>query len=107
MLGYQRRLEASDTLGESAEVIGVERIGRAEREPDAVEAQRIALAEALQPCERRAAIGEEILGMDLEECERRAALEKLGIVRRPQADAGAARGDGRGQVTCPCRRCPG
>jgi len=68
----------------------VERIGRAEREPDPVQAQRVGSPAALEPAERRAAGAEEILAVDLEEPERGTALEDLGVVRGTQPDADRA-----------------
>ena len=106
MLGDERGLETRDALGEPVEVVAAKGVGRAQRKPDPMEAQRVALAETFEPRERRAAVGEEILGVDLEECQRRAPLEERGVVRRAQPDADAARERGAGQLTCPCPRRP-
>src|SRR6185437_4341023 len=102
MLGNERRLEAAHQRLEAREVAFVERIGGAERKADAVQAQRIERAGALERRERRAAVGEEVLAVDLDQRERWTARDELLVVRRAKPDAGAGRG-ARHRATCPWR----
>jgi hypothetical protein len=80
---------------EPIEVALVEPGGGAEREPDTVQADRIAGARLLQDCQRGAAIGEEILGMDLDEAEGRPPFQHRLVVRLAQPDADVVRRSGR------------
>jgi hypothetical protein len=62
-------------------------VGRAERQPHTVEAQRIQLAYALQDMEGLAAAAEEILAVYFQPADVGAAFENLSVMRRAQADA--------------------
>jgi len=61
-----------------------------------VQADRVVPARALQHAERRTALGEEVLGMDLDEAERRPLVEHTLVVRLAQADADARAIGGQG-----------
>ena len=95
MVGDADRLDAIDEAREPIEVALVETGGRAEREPDAVQADRIAGARLLQDCQRGAAIGEEVLGVDLDEAEGRPPFQHRLVVRLAQPDADVVRRSGR------------
>ena len=69
----------------------VERIGRADRQADAVQAQGVVAAGAAQDVQRQAAAAEVVLGVDLDEADVGVALEELAAVLGAQADAGAQR----------------
>ena len=71
------RLHALREARQPVEVPGVEPRGRAERQAHAVQADRIDLARRVEHGERGTAVGEEVLGVDLDESERRPALEQL------------------------------
>ena len=52
-----------------------------------MQAHGVVLARLVQHRERGAAIGEEVLGMDLDECERRSVVQHRRVMRLSQADA--------------------
>ena len=88
MVRDARRLDPPHEAIEAIEVPGVQPRSRAEREADAVQTHRPLLAGTVQHRERGAAVGEEILGMDLDEAEVGRRLEERRVVRMAQADAG-------------------
>jgi hypothetical protein len=69
----------------------IERVGRADRQADAVQAERMVAAGAAQDVARQAAAAEIVFGVDLDEADVRALLEERGAVLGAQADAGAER----------------
>lgn len=99
MIGDECRLELVDQLAQALQVAVAERIGRADREADAVQAERVLAAGAAQEAERQAAAPEVVLGMDLDEADVGLGLEELAAVLGPEADAGGERQRGaRGAV---------
>ena len=68
----------------------VQRSGRADREADAVQRERIAFADRLEPPVRRPARAHVVLGVDFEEAEVRAGLEDGVEMLGLEADADAA-----------------
>ena len=71
------------------QVPGVEPRGRAQRQADAVQADRPVLARRVQHLQRGAAVGEEVLRMHLDEGRARARSRSSAVVvRLAQADAG-------------------
>ena len=67
MFGHQRGLDAVDQRLQLSEMRLIEWLCAAQREPDAVEADRVVAANPLQHGERLTACTEEILAVDLEE----------------------------------------
>ena len=78
VVGDAHRLDALHQRGQPVEVPGVEPDRRAERQADAVQAHRVVRARRCQQRQRRAAVGEEVLRVHLDEGQRRAV---------PRADA--------------------
>ena len=68
----------------------VEFVGGAEREPDAVQTQRIVAAHLFKVMMRRAAVAEVIFAVDLEPPDRRARRHYLAVVLRAQPDSARA-----------------
>jgi hypothetical protein len=97
MFGEQARLIACGEPGEPLQMRFVERPRRADREADAVQRQRIARADRLEPAVRRAAVAHVIFRMNLEKSEvgslREDRVDMLGL----EADARAG-GQGRGDA---------
>ena len=91
MVAHPHRVDALDEPGEPVEMPGVEPGGRAERQPDAVQAHRVPFARGVQHRKRRAAIGKKVLGMDFDEAEPGRVAQHRVVVRLAQADANAAR----------------
>jgi hypothetical protein len=69
-------------------VAGIERVGGAERKPDAVQRDRIVGADRFERGKRGPAVDEVVLAVHLEPADRRPIATHLRHVRRPQADAG-------------------
>ena len=90
VLGHERRLKALGDRGEPLKMSAVERPGRADREADAVQRQRIELADRIEAAMRRAARAHIVLRVDLEKPKLRTRvedrLEMLGL--EADADAG-------------------
>jgi hypothetical protein len=105
VLGHQRRLEPVSQGLDAGEVGRVRRVGRAEREADAVEGERVALADELQLAQAQAARGHVVLGVDLDPGEARGrALDELLEVRVAEPDPGQRaqrRGVGHGPGSFP------
>jgi hypothetical protein len=64
----------------------VHAVGRAQPEPDAVQAHRPALAHAAQHVQVAATVAEVVLAVDLDPSDRRPGLEEIRIVRGAQPD---------------------
>ena len=71
VVGHQRRLEAVDEFGEAPQVILAQRIGRADRQPDAVQAERVVAPRQAEIVVRQAAAAEVVLAVRLDEADRR------------------------------------
>ncbi len=91
VLGEETRLVALVQMLQPQEMIAVERPVGADREPDAVQRQRVALADRGQVAMRRPAGAHVVLRVHLEEAEVGAALEDVAIVLRLQPHARARR----------------
>jgi len=91
MLRDERRPVAFDDAREAIEMAPVETIGTAERQPDAVDRERKAVADALEHAMRRAAIAHEVLGVDLEPGGLGRAVEDGAPVLGLEPDPGARR----------------
>ena len=87
VIGDAHRIDPLDQARQTIQMPRIEPGGRAEREPDAMQADGILLARLAQHRERGATVGKEVLGMDLDEAERRPQIQQLGIVWLAQADA--------------------
>ena len=90
MLGDERRLEALDQPCQPLEMRGVEPLGAAEREPDAVDRQRIVGAQPLQAPHGRSA-AHVVLGVDFQPGDARAGRHDFGDMGGAQADTAAGR----------------
>src|SRR5262249_2477635 len=103
MLGEEAGLVAFDEVLQPRQVIAVKRLLRADRQPDAVQRQRIAIADRSEIAVRRAAGAHVVLGMDLEEADIGGRLEYRPVVLWLEPDAGAPRDRTRpsdGSVSC-------
>ena len=87
VLGHERRLQSRDEAGEALEMPRIQALGGAERQPDAVDRDRIVAAEPLQRPDRRPA-AHVVLGVDLEPANGRVARQHLVHVRAPEPDPG-------------------
>jgi hypothetical protein len=87
VIGDAIGLDALDQPREPIEMPGVQPRRRAERQADAVQAHRVALARLVQHRKRRATVGEEVLGVNFDEAERWRVFEQCCVVRLAQADA--------------------
>ncbi len=88
MLGEQAGLVALVERLQALEMIRVERPRGADREADAMQRQRIALANGGKVAMRRTAGAHVVLGVDLEEADIGRAIEDRGVVLGLEADAG-------------------
>jgi hypothetical protein len=77
VLGHERRLQPLDERREASQVGRVDAVGAAEREPDAVDLQRMVASDPLERAERRSA-PHVVLGMDLEKADAVASVEDVG-----------------------------
>ena len=84
-------LDAGREPLELCQVTRVERVGGAERKPDAVQRDRIVGADRFERGKRGPAVDEVVLAVHLEPADRRPIATHLRHVRRPQADAGDGR----------------
>ena len=95
VLGNQRRLEPPRDRREPLQMRLVERSGRADRQADAVQRQRVKLADGVEAAMRRAARAHVVFRVDLEKPKLRPGfddrLEMLGL----ESDADARRGERR------------
>jgi hypothetical protein len=97
-------IEAPHQRGDAPQVLRVQPLRRAQRQADAMQADRVVLAQRFQHRRRRAA-AKEVLGMDLEPSDVRLLGAHALMVCGTQADAGGGRkmrGEG-GQVSHRCR----
>ena len=85
VVGYAHRLDALHEPLEPLQVPRVQPGGRAEREAHSVQAHRVMLAGLAQHRERGAAIGEEVLGVNLDKRERRPVVQHRRVVGLSQA----------------------
>ena len=88
VLGHRRGLHAVGQAFQLVEVDAIERVGGPERHSHAVQRQRVVGADAVECRERRAAVREIVLAVDLEPRDARALREHVPQVRRAEADAG-------------------
>src|SRR5689334_18292933 len=87
MFRHQQRLEVVYQARELAEMGAIERIGRADRQSHAVQAQRVSIAYATQYPRKRAAGREVILAVRFEPTDTRLPFEHVGMMYRAQTDA--------------------
>lgn len=80
MFGKQPWLVASDELPEPTQMIFVQRAIAADRQAEAVERQRILLADGRKVAMRRPSRTHVVLGMDLEETDIRRRIDDQAIV---------------------------
>jgi len=91
MIGHEHRLEASCERFQPDKVLVAHAVRGAERQADAVQAQRINLADALEEMQRLPAAPEEIFAVNFQPADVGASFEDLTVMRRAQTDAGAGR----------------
>ena len=83
------RLEVAHESRDLREMRAIERIGRADGEPDAMQAQRIVLAHLAEHARQRARRARSSSRCALRTSRRRAARDDLSMMNRAQPDAGA------------------
>ena len=91
MFGKAFGLIAVAKAPQARKMIAVERLRRADGEADAMQRQRVGLAQKAQLRMRDAARAHVVLGMDFEKAERLALRRDGGEMLRLEADAGAGR----------------
>ncbi len=89
------RLVAIDQGCQTVEMRLVERANASDRQPDAVQRQRVVLADAAEEVMEGPAVDHVVLGVHFEESDVRARVEHVPEVFGLQADAGASRQPGR------------
>src|SRR5713226_3599333 len=91
MFREQPRRVAPNQLLQSLQMVSVEWPVRSDRQPDAVQRQRIALADFREVAVRRAASAHVVFGVDFEEANIRGGLHDRPIVLGLEANAGTRR----------------
>src|SRR5262245_3235797 len=91
VLGDECGLHAINEPLEASQVLAVELVRGAEREPDAMQAQRVALRDALDDLDLRAAVGEVVLAVRFEPANGCTLDQQFGVVNGPQTDSGLHR----------------
>src|SRR5581483_819774 len=86
------------------QMLAIERIRRAERKPDAVQADGIELPRLFQITQRRTAGAEVILAVDFEPADIRPAFDHVAIMGRAQPDPGSRRDRSCDSSGCGCRQ---
>ena len=87
-----------DALGQPRQPVQVPRVQpgrRAQRQPHAMQADRVVPAHLVQQRQRRAAVGKEVLGVHLHKAQSRQVMQQGLVVRLAQADAHAGVWQGR------------
>ena len=99
------RLETTHGVSHPAQVLAVERVRRAEAQPDSVQAQRVGRANTLECAHRGPAVVEVVFGVGFQPADVGHSVQDCLVVRRSQADPGARRN--RPAAARAWLRCPG
>lgn len=98
VLGDEAWLHAFDHRGDTRKMCGIEAVGAAEREPHAVERERIIAPDTVEIVGCRAA-AHVVLGMHLEPGDGGMCFERLAMMTKAQPDT-RSRGNGAARIVC-------
>ena len=98
VLGHETRFAQLYEAFQAPQMFAVERIGRAQRQPDAVQTERVQRPQPHEIVELRAAVSKVVFAVRLEPADRRTLAQQIVVVLRTQPDAGARRNRGRAEA---------